>query len=77
MRGEIDDLVAAARSSERIDLMILDRADPVAKQRALTRGRVLFEAAPGLYAEAQIAAAMEYLDTAHLRRLSLAAMAQR
>lgn len=63
--------------SERIDLMLLDAAGPVARQRALTRGRLLFEATPGLLAEAQVAAAMEYLDTAHLRELNLAAMAAR
>ncbi len=56
--------------SERVDLMMLHRAGPVARQRALTRGRKLYEAASGRFAEAQIAASMEYYDTEPLRRLS-------
>lgn len=55
--------------------MLVDTAGPVARQRALTRGRLFYEAAPGLFAEAQTVAATEYLDTAFLRRLTLAAMA--
>jgi hypothetical protein len=73
--GLLEDLYRIS-GSERIDLMLLDAAGPVARQRALTRGRLLYEAAPGLFAEAQIVAALEYLDTAHLRDLTLAAMAR-
>lgn len=73
--GLLEDLYRLARS-ERIDLMLLDAAGPVARQRALTRGRLLYQATAGLFAEAQVAAALEYLDTAHLRELTLAAMAQ-
>ncbi len=63
--------------SERIDLMVLDHAGPVARQRALTRGRMLFEGSPGRFAEAQILAAMEYLDTAPFRELALGMLANR
>lgn len=55
--------------SERIDLMMLHRAGPVARQRALSRGRKLFESEKGVFAEAQIAAIMEYFDTEPLRVL--------
>lgn len=61
---------------ERFDLMMLDRAGIVARQRALTRGRKLYEARPGLFADAQIAAAMEYFDTAPLRDMELQLLAR-
>lgn len=69
------DLLAVAASLyqimgiERIDLLDLCKAGPVARQRALTRGRKLYETSASLFAEAQIRAAMEYYDTAPLRQL--------
>jgi len=62
--------------TEHIDLMRLDRAGVVARQRALTQGRCLYEASPRQFAEAQIAAAMEYFDTAPMRALQLEALSQ-
>lgn len=60
---------------EAIDLMDLDRAGVVARYRALQGTAPLFEHRRGLYAERQMAAALEFLDTAWLRRLDLALMA--
>lgn len=55
---------------ERVDLLDLARADVVARQRALVGSVVpLYEAERGAYAEEQIAAQLEYMDTEWLRRL--------
>lgn len=62
---------------EHIDLMRLDRAGVVARQRALTRGLCLYEGHSGQFAEAQIAAAMEFFDTAPLRALQRELLAAR
>jgi uncharacterized protein YutE (UPF0331/DUF86 family)/predicted nucleotidyltransferase len=48
---------------EGFDVLDLDRAGPLARERALVGGRILFEARPGLFANRQIAAIMERLDT--------------
>lgn len=61
---------------ERIDLLVLEAGNPVVNQRALTRGRLLFEAELGLFVRAQMAAATTYMDTAHFRDLNLAVLAQ-
>lgn len=61
---------------EGFDLLDLGRAGPVARDRALTGCRLLYEAAPGLYARAQIAAAMERMDTEELRRVELELLAR-
>lgn len=60
-----------ATGYEGFDLLDLRRAGPVARDQALSGGCLVYEAAPGLYATAQIAAMMERLDTAELRRLDL------
>lgn len=55
---------------ERLDILDLSRADVVARQRTLVGSVVpLYEAERGGYAEEQIAAQLEYMDTAWLRRL--------
>lgn len=56
---------------ENVDLLDLRRAGPLARDRALSGGRLLYQAAPGLFANAQIAAMMERLETAELRRVEL------
>lgn len=53
---------------ENFDLLDLRRAGPVARDRALSGGRLLYQSTPGLYANAQIAAMMERLETARFRR---------
>lgn len=73
--GLLDDL-SRLSGSERLDLMALDRAGPVARERALAWGRPLFQRAPGEFAQAQIAAIMERLDTAEFRKLELELMSQ-
>lgn len=51
--------------------MVLDDAGPLARERALVGARVLFQGGPGEFANAQIAAVMERLDTDWLRALEL------
>jgi len=61
---------------EGFDVLDLSRAGPVAKERALVGAKVLYEAAPGLFANRQIAAMMERMETAPFRRLDLELMAE-
>lgn len=56
---------------EGFDLLDLRRAGPVARDRALSGGRLLYQAAPGIFPNAQIAAMMERLETAAFRRAEL------
>ncbi len=68
----IDGLVALS-GYDRIDLAILDGADPVLRSEALT-GTPLFQHAPGVFATEQMAALAERRDTEWLRRLDVEAM---
>ncbi len=70
------DALARATGSDQLDLMVLDSAGPVARERALVGCLVLSESSQGDYAPAQIAATMERLDTAWLRALDLELMAR-
>jgi predicted nucleotidyltransferase len=70
------DALATIAGTDRIDLMSLASAGPVARERALVGGLLLFESAPGALARAQIAAMMERMDTDWLRRLDLDLMAR-
>jgi len=70
------DALATLAGTDRIDLMNLASAGPVARERALVGGLLLFEAVPGALARAQIAAMMERMDTDWLRRLDLDLMAR-
>lgn len=69
----LDDLYRLT-GSERIDLMVLNRAGPLARERALTTGEPLFQRKPGDFANAQIAAIMERLDTDRFRAMDLELM---
>lgn len=69
----IDDL-GALTGSDDVDLMVLDRAEPVARERGLVGCLPLYESEPGAFASAQMAAVGERLDTAWLRALELQAM---
>lgn len=70
-----NDLMEAA-SFENLDIMNLLRADPVARARALAPGSlVLYEAEPGTFARAQMAALTTAMETRHLRRLDLELLA--
>lgn len=59
-----------------VDLVHLNRGGPVIRERALVGSVVLFESEPGAWASASTAAALERMDTAHLRRLDLELLAQ-
>lgn len=65
------DELADAAGTDRVDLLVLNTAGPVAREEALVFGTPLFLASPDLLAEAQIAATMERLDTDVLRRQEL------
>lgn len=67
--------LAVVTGTARIDLMDLDAAEPIARERALVGTVPLYESLPGGFATAQIAAMLERMDTAWLRRLDLEAMA--
>jgi|SRR5699024_1656369 len=56
---------------EGFDVLDLRRAGPVARDRALSEGRPLYQARPGLYGNAQIAAMMERMETREFRRVQL------
>lgn len=71
--GLLGDLVEMT-GCEVVDLMDLSRAGPVAKERALAGGVPLYQRDPGDYARAQMAAILERMETAWLRRLDLEAM---
>lgn len=60
---------------EAVDLLDLRRAGPVARFEALDGGVILFEARPGLFAGAHMAAVAQKADTAEFRRRVLAALA--
>lgn len=75
-RGVHDDLRILERLSElagtdRVDLLILDRASPTARRNAVVPAVPLFESEPGAFASFQMAAIGEYLETGWLRDLDL------
>lgn len=57
-----------------LDVLDLDRAGPVARQRALTQGEVLVQLRPGAFATRQMAAMREFIETDPFRRLDLELM---
>lgn len=66
----IEDL-AALIGGDQLDVMDLATAGPVAMQRALTRGVVLYAETPQAFTERQIFALNHYIETAPLRRAAL------
>lgn len=69
----LDDL-SRLTGSDDLDLLVLDDAGPVARERALVGCLPLFESAPSAYANAQVAAMLDRMDTDWLRALDLDAM---
>ncbi|MDQ2882032.1 MAG: nucleotidyltransferase domain-containing protein [Actinomycetota bacterium] len=63
--------------SDRVDLLDLDRAGPVARQHALVPGEPLYEYRSGEFARQQMRASGQRLGTEWMRRLDLALMAGR
>ncbi|THV28053.1 nucleotidyltransferase family protein [Glycomyces paridis] len=59
-----------------IDVMVLDRADPVARKEALLGTIPLYEHTPGRFFEVRMAALKQYAETAPMRALSLKLMAR-
>jgi predicted nucleotidyltransferase len=57
--------------TEQVDVMVLDRATPTARFAGLVEAAPLYEAEPGQWARAQMAAALEFYETDWLRRLDL------
>lgn len=71
----IDDLTVLTGSDD-LDVMVLDRAGPVARERGLVGCLPLYESEPAAYARAQVAAIGVRLDTAWMRALDLEALAR-
>ena len=69
----LDDL-SVLTGSDDVDLLVLERAGPVARERALVQCLPLYESEPTAYATAQVAAMGERMDTAWLRALDLEAL---
>ena len=69
----LDDL-SVLTGSDDVDLLVLDRAGPVARERALVQCVPLYESEPTAFATAQVAAMGERMDTEWLRALDLEAM---
>ena len=71
----IDDLTVLTGSND-VDLLRLDRAGPVARERALVGCVPLYQHEPGVYGRAQMAAMTERMDTDRLRRAALEDLAR-
>lgn len=71
----LDDL-SRLTGSDQIDLMVLDTAGPVARERALVGCIALFESETGAYADAQMAAMCERMDSDWLRAADLETLRQ-
>jgi predicted nucleotidyltransferase len=69
--GELADLTA----SDDVDVLVLDAASPTARFSGLVGAQPLYEASAGLFARTQMAAALEFYETAWLRDLDLQRMA--
>ncbi len=59
---------------ERVDVMDVGRAGPVAAYEALGYGEVVYEGRMGLFATSQMTAIRQFIDTKPLRRLQLELM---
>lgn len=71
----INDFLLLTHSDD-VDLLDLGRAGPVARQHALTYSEVLYESRPGEFAEAQLKAGMERMDTEWFREHALRLLAE-
>lgn len=70
--GDLVDLTAT-----NLDLVVLNHGSPLLRERALVGAVALFESDPGAWSRASTAAALERMDTAWMRRLSLELLAGR
>jgi predicted nucleotidyltransferase len=69
--GELADVTV----SDDVDVLVLDDASPTARFSGLVGAQPLYEASAGLFARTQMAAALEFYETAWLRDLDLQRMA--
>ncbi len=60
-----------------VDLVVLNGAGPLIRERALVEADPLYESDEGAWARAATAAAMERMDTDWMRRIGLQLLAQR
>ena len=72
--GLVGDLIHLT-GTDLVDVMVLDGASPTARRNGLGAALPLHEAEPGLFARTQMAAALEFYETAWMRRLDLERMA--
>ena len=70
---ELVDALVELTGCDAVDVAVIDGASPVLRAEALV-GLPLYERTAGDYAVTQMAALAERRDTAHLRRLDLAAL---
>lgn len=70
------DAVAGLAPGDHVDVLDLDRAGPVARVQALTRGRVLVERTPGVFTRREMFALGEYAETSHMREALLRELAR-
>lgn len=74
--GTHDDLrtieaITDLAGTDQIDLLVLDRASPTARRNAVVPAVALYESEPGAFAQFQMAAIGEFLETDWLRALDL------
>ena len=68
------DALTVLTGTDLLDVMVLNRAGPVARERALVGCLPLYESSSGAFAREQVAAVGERMDTAWLRALDLQTM---
>jgi predicted nucleotidyltransferase len=72
--GLVGDLVDLT-GTDLVDVMVLNGASPTARRNGLGAAVPLYEVDAGLFARTQMAAALEFYETAWMRRLDLERMA--
>lgn len=72
---DVLEALVALTGVERLDVLDLNRAGVVARERALVGSIALYEREPGMFERAAVAAMVERMDTDWLRRLDLELMA--
>ena len=72
--GLLDQLAEVAQSPD-LDIMVLNGANAVARERALTSPVMLYESSPGLVLGELTTATLERMDTQWLRDLELSRLA--
>ena len=71
----LHEALADLTGSDSVDVLVLDGASPTARFAGLVGAQPLYQAQEGLFATTQMAAALEFYETAWLRDLDLQRMA--